>query len=58
MQNGRDQGVGIEAQIRQDVGDRDGMRDIGLAGNPFLALMFFSAELVGFPDPLHLAGDK
>jgi hypothetical protein len=56
MQNGGDQRVGVEAKIRQDVGDRDGVRDVRLPRNALLAMMFFRAEFVGLADPLDLRG--
>ena len=34
-------------QVGQDAGDRDGMGDVGLAGEAFLAFVGLSAEFVG-----------
>ena len=49
-----DQSVGVETQIREDVGDRDGVGDVGFARDPLLALMLLGAEIVGFANPLYL----
>ena len=56
VQNRRDQGVGIQAQVGEDVGDRDRMRDVRLARDALLAVMLFGPEFVGFAHPLHLRG--
>ena len=37
-------------QAGEDLGDRDGMRDVGIAVAPLLALVRFGAELVGGGD--------
>ena len=56
VQDRRDQGVGIQAQIREDVGHRDRVRNVGLARDALLAAMLFRAEIVGFAHPLDLGG--
>ncbi len=56
VQNGRHQGVGIQAQIRQNVRHRHRVRDVGLARDPLLSLVLFSAEIVGFAHALDLSG--
>ena len=56
VQDGRDQRVGIQPQIGEDVGDRDRVRDVRFARNALLALMLFRAEVVGFAHPLDLSG--
>jgi len=50
------QRVGVQVQIGEDVGDRHGVGDIGLAGDPLLALMLGGAELIGVTHPLDLHG--
>ena len=56
VQDGRDQGVGIQTQIREDVGHRDRVRDVRFTRYAFLSLMLFGAEIVGFAHPLDLGG--
>ena len=56
VQDRRHQGVGVHAQVRQDVGDRDRVGDVRLARDPLLAVVLFRAEFVGFADPLDLRG--
>ena len=56
VQDGRDQGVRIQTQIREDVGNRDRVRDVRFARYALLSLMLFSAEIVGFAHPLDLGG--
>ena len=56
VQDRRHQGVGIESQVGEDVGDRDRVRDVRFARYALLTLMFFRAEVVGFAHPLHLRG--
>ena len=56
VQDRRHQRVGIELQVRQDVGHRDRMGDVGLARDALLALVALGAEFVGLADPLDLRG--
>jgi hypothetical protein len=56
VQDGRDQRVRIQTQIREDVGNRDRVRDVRLTRYTLLSLMFFRAEIVGFAHPLDLSG--
>ena len=56
VQDGRDQGVRIQTQIREDVGNRDRVRDVRFTRYTLLSLMFFRAEVVGFAHPLDLGG--
>jgi hypothetical protein len=56
VQDGRDQRIGVQPQIRQNVRNGDRMRDVRLARNPLLAVMPFCAELIGFPHALDLSG--
>ena len=42
--------AGVEMQAGEDLGDGDGMRDVGIAVAPLLALVRFGAELVGGGD--------
>jgi hypothetical protein len=58
VQNGRDQGVAVQPQVRQDVCDRDWMSNVGFAGDAFLALVFFRAVIVGFAHALDLRGGE
>ena len=51
-----DQGVGVQAQVGQDVGDRDRVGDVRLARDALLAVVALGAEFVGFADPLDLLG--
>ncbi len=46
----------IEVQIREDMCDRDRVRDIGLAAQALLALVRFGAELVSVPHTVDLCG--
>ena len=39
--------AGVEMQAGEDLGDGDGMRDVGIAVAPLLALVRLGAELVG-----------
>ncbi len=52
----RDDGVGVEPQIREDRGGGYGMGDVGLAGEALLTLVGRSAELGGFADARDLLG--
>ena len=54
MQDGRDDGVGVEMQIRQDLRGRQRVRYVGLAGKPLLAFMGFGAELGRVANAFHL----
>jgi hypothetical protein len=56
VQNGRHQGVGIQAQIGEDVGHRHRMRDVGFARNALLAAVLLRAEFIRFAHPLDLRG--
>ena len=56
VQDGGDQGVGVELEIGEDVGHGDRMRDVGLARHALLALMPFRAEIVRFAHALDLRG--
>ena len=58
VQDGGDQGVGVEPEIGEDVGDRDRMSDVRLARDALLAVMPFGAELVRFAHALDLRGRK
>ena len=58
VQDGGDQRIGVQPQIRENVRDGDRMRDVRLARNALLAVMPFRAELVGFPHALDLSGRK
>ena len=48
VQDGGYQGVRVEAQVGEDVRNGHRMGDVGLAGNPLLALVLLGAEFVGF----------
>ena len=56
VEDRRDQRLRIEPQVREQVGDRDGMRDVGLAGAATLALVSLEGEVVGILDALDLGG--
>ena len=56
VQDRRDQGVGVQPQVREDVGHRDRVGDVRFARDALLAAMLFGAEFVGFPHPLDLRG--
>ena len=56
VQDRRHQGVGVQTQVGENVGDRDRVRDVRFARYALLSLMFFRAEVVGFAHPLHLGG--
>ena len=56
VEDGRNQRVGIQLEVCQDVGDRHRMGDVGLAGGALLALMPLGAEVVSLAYPLHLPG--
>jgi hypothetical protein len=47
MQDGRDDRVGVEMQIRQDLGGRQRMRDVGLTRESLLALVRLGAAFGG-----------
>jgi hypothetical protein len=55
VQDGRDQSVGIQAQIGEDIGHRDRMGDVRLARDALLAAVLFRAEFIGFAHPLDLS---
>src|SRR5450432_1222750 len=50
------QRIGIQAQIGENVGHRDRVRDVRLARDPFLSAVLFGAEFIGFAHPLDLRG--
>ena len=56
VQDGTDDGIGIEMQIGEDLGGRDRMGDIGLAGDACLPLVGGGAELGGVAHALDLLG--
>ena len=56
VQNRGHQRVGVQAQIGENVGHRDRVRDVGLARDPLLAAVLFGAEFIGFAHPLDLRG--
>ena len=56
VQDRGDQRIGIEVQVGEDVGDRNGVRDIRLAREPLLALVALGAEFVRLAHPLDLRG--
>ena len=56
VQDGRDDRVGIEVQVGEDVGGGERMRDVGLAREALLALVGVGAELGGLADALDLLG--
>ena len=56
VEDGRDDRVRIEPQVREDRGGGYGMRDVGLAGKALLTLVGRGAELGGFADALDLLG--
>jgi hypothetical protein len=58
VQDRRDDGVGVEAQLGEDFGGRDGVGDIGLAGLALLAAVGLGAEFGGGADALDLIGRK
>ena len=56
MQDRRDDGVGVEVQIGEDLRGRERVRDVGLAGEALLALVRFGAEFSGRANALDLLG--
>ncbi len=58
MQDRRHQGVGIQTQVGENIGDGHRVRDVRFARYALLALVFLRAEVVGFADPLNLGGRK
>ena len=52
----RDQRVGVEVQVGEDLRGRDRVRDVGFAGEALLALVGGGAELGGGADALDLLG--
>ena len=54
VQNGRDQRVGIQTQIGENVGHRDRVGDVRFARDALLAAVLFRAEFIGFAHPLDL----
>ena len=58
MQNRGDQGVGVELEVGEDVGDRDRMGDVGLTRDAFLTLVALGAEVVGLAHALDLRGGQ
>ena len=55
VEDGGHQRVGIQAKIRQDVGNRHRVGDVRFARDAFLSLVLFRAEIVGFAHPLDLS---
>ena len=53
-----DDGVGIDAQLREDLGGGDRVGDVGFAGLALLAAVRLGAELGGLADALDLVGGK
>ena len=41
---------GVQVQVRQNSGDFEGMREVGLAREPNLSTMYLGAVHVGLPD--------
>ena len=58
MQDRCDDGVGIDAQLREDVGGGDRMGDVGLASLAFLATVRLGTELRRLADALDLVGGQ
>src|SRR5450631_892109 len=58
VQNGGDQGVGVQAQIGENVRHRDRVGDVGFARRTRLAAVALRAEFIGFPDAFNLRGGK
>ena len=56
VQDRGNQRIAVQPQIGEDVGDRYGVRDVGLARDALLPLMAFGAEVVGLPHALDLRG--
>ena len=56
VQDRRDDRVGIQVQIREDLRGRERVRDVRLAGEPLLALVRLRAEFRGRADALDLLG--
>ena len=45
---------GVEVQVGEDAGDRDRVRDVGLAAGAVLALVRIGGEFVGLVDALEV----
>ena len=56
VQDRRDDGVGIQVQVGEDLRGGERMRDVGLAREALLALVRLGAELGGRADALDLLG--
>ena len=53
-----DQRLRIEPEVREQAGDCDRVRDVGLAGTATLPFVGLVRELIGFLDPLDLLGGQ
>ena len=51
VQKRADDGIGIHAESHQNNGDRNGVRDVRIAGGAYLTLMRLFRQLVGRFDP-------
>ena len=58
VQHGGGDGLRVHAHGRQDVGDRQGMRDVAVAGAPELAGVGFGGEAAGLLNHLHFGGGE
>ena len=58
VQNRRDDGVGVEVQVSEDVGRRHRMRDVGFAAEAFLSLMCRGAKFCRGANALDLLGGQ
>ena len=56
VQDGRDDGVGVHVQIREDLRRRERMRDVRFAGKALLTFVGLGAELRRGTHALHLFG--
>jgi hypothetical protein len=54
VQDRRDDRRRVHVQVGEQVGDGDRVGDVGLAGQPLLALVGLGAELVRVADAIHL----
>ena len=58
VQDGRDDGVGVHVQIRQDLRGRQRVRDVRLAGQALLTFVRLGAELRSLTHPRDMVGGK
>ena len=58
VQDRRDDRVGIEVQVGEDLGGRERVRDVRLAAEPLLALVRLGAEFSGRAHALDLSGGR